>query len=393
MENVMRTSGILDLAIIGGGPAGTIAALEAQRHGLRVALWDRDRFPRDKVCGEFISSEALPILQNEIPETIATGAEIYGAQFVTHRGVSRTFDLPRPALGLSRRRLDHELWKSAEAAGVETYEGEAVRRVRAPECGSKPAGAWEIQTAGCRRQARSLIVACGRWWAIEALCSPAGRLGLSGRGDWIGAKAHFAGIPRRDTVEMYLFRGGYCGLAPVEDGACNICCLVHRQQIRQMGLKVHEDFAGWLKQVSRLPALETRLRGAVQVSRVVTTAPVHLARRQAVQRGALMVGDASGFLDPFTGEGISMALHSGRLAARAVAVALLESFDAQTAAENYSRSLSNAVRRSYRIAAVARGLIQSPAWMRGLVTAPLPWLGRHLVRETRWRGNAEAELS
>ena len=389
----MGTSGILDLAIIGGGPAGTIAALEARRRGLRVALWDRDRFPRDKVCGEFISSEALPILQNEIPETIATGADIYGAQFVTHRGVSRTFDLPRPALGLSRRRLDHELWKSAEGAGVETYEGEAVRRVRAPECDNKPAGAWEIRTAGCRRQARSLIVACGRWWAIEGLCSPAGRLGPTGGGDWIGAKAHFAGIPRRDRVEMYLFRGGYCGLAPVEDGACNVCCLVHRQQIRQMGLKVHEDFAACLKQVSRLPALETRLRGAVQASPVVTTAPVHLARRQAVQGGALMVGDASGFLDPFTGEGISMALHSGRLAAQAVAVALLEGFDAQTAAENYSQSLSNAVRRSYRIAAVARGLIQSPAWMRGLVTAPLPWLGSRLVRETRWRGNAEAELS
>jgi flavin-dependent dehydrogenase len=387
MENLMGTSGILDLAIIGGGPAGTIAALEAQRHGLRVALWDRDHFPRDKVCGEFISSESLPILPNEIPATFSTGADIYGAQFVTHRGVSRTFDLPRPALGLSRRRLDHELWKAAEAAGVETYEGESVRRVRAPECGSKPADAWEIQTARCRRQARSLIVACGRWWAIEGLCSPAGRLGLTGGGDWIGAKAHFAGIPRRDTVEMYLFRGGYCGLAPVENGACNICCLVHRQQIRQMALRVHKDFAAWLKQVSRLPALETRLRGAVQVSLVATTAPVHLARRQAVQGGALMVGDASGFLDPFTGEGISMALHSGRLAAQAVAGALLEGFDAQTAAENYSRSLSNAVRRSYRIAAVARGLIQCPAWMRGLVTASLPWLGGRLVRETRWRGN------
>ena len=394
MEKLTRGSGILDLAIIGGGPAGTIAALEARRHGLQVALWDRGRFPRDKVCGEFISSEAHPILQNEIPATFSTGADIYGAQFVTHRGVSRTFDLPRPALGLSRRRLDHELWKASEAAGVETYEGEAVRRVRTPESGGNRAGAWEIETADqSARTAKSLIVACGRWWAIEGLCSPAGRLGLTGGGDWVGAKAHFARIPRRGTVEMYLFRGGYCGLAPVEGGACNICCLVHRQQIRQMGLKIHEDFATWLKQVSRLPALETRLRGAVQVSPVVTTAPVHLARRRAVQRGALLVGDASGFLDPFTGEGISMALHSGRLAVQAVAGALIEGFDAQTAAENYRRSLSNAVRRSYRIAAIARGLIQSPAWMRGLVTAPLPWLGSRLVRETRWRGIAEAELS
>lgn len=394
MENLIRTSGILDLGIVGGGPAGTVAALEARHHGLRVALWDRDRFPRDKVCGEFISSEARPILESYIPSAIADGADIYGAQFVTHRGVSRTFSLPRPALGLSRRWLDHELWKAAEAAGAETYEGEAVRQVHAPGSGSNRDGLWEIETAaGCTRKAQSLIVACGRWWAIDGLCSPAGRLGLPGGGDWIGAKAHFAGIPRRDTVEMYLFRGGYCGLAPVEDGGCNICCLVHRQQIRQMDLRLHKDFAAWLAQVSRLPALETRLRGAAQVSPVVTTAPVHLARRQAAQGGALMVGDASGFLDPFTGEGISMALHSGRLAAQAVAGALLEGFDAQTAAENYGRSLSNSVRRSYSVAAMARGLILGPKWLRGLVTAPLPWLGSRLVRETRWRGNAEAELS
>ncbi len=67
MESLTSNSEILDLAIIGGGPAGTAAALEARRHGLRVALWERDRFPRDKVCGEFISPEALPLLQSEIP--------------------------------------------------------------------------------------------------------------------------------------------------------------------------------------------------------------------------------------------------------------------------------------------------------------------------------------
>ena len=394
MEKVKPASGILDLAIIGGGPAGTIAALEARHHGLRVAVWERDRFPRDKVCGEFISSEARPILQHEIPETVATGAEIFAAQFVTNRGASRNFGLPRPALGLSRRRLDHELWKAAEEAGVEAHEGEAVRRVRAPDPGDTRAGRWEIETATGRiRTAKSLIVASGRWWAIEGLSSPASRLGVPTGGDWVGAKAHFTGIPRPDRVEMYFFRGGYCGLAPVEDGACNVCCLMHRQQVRGTSLNAQEDFGAWLTQVSHLPALEARLRGAVQVCPVVTTAPVHLARRKAVQGGALMVGDASGFLDPFTGEGISMALHSGRLAAKAVASALVEGFDGRKAAENYSRSLSQAVRRSYWIAAITRGLIQGPEWMRDLVTAPLPWIGMRMVRETRWRGNAESEFS
>ncbi len=390
MENLNPDSGIVDVAIIGGGPAGTAAALEARRQGLSVALWERDRFPRDKVCGEFISPEALHLLQSQIPGTVVRGADIRDAGFVSAHGVSRTFRLPHPALGLSRRLLDAALWKASESAGAEAREGESIRKVRKQVSCDKDQDAWELESAGGSvRRASSLIVACGRWWAIEGLSSPAHQAASQIPGDWIGAKAHFAGIPPRDRVEMYFFRGGYCGLAPVEEGACNVCCLVHRERIRETGTKGMQDFAVWLVQVAHLPALERRLRGAVQVSAVVTTAPVHLARRQAVQGGALMVGDASGFLDPFTGEGISMALHSGRLAAQAVAKSLSEGSSAERAAAIYGQSLSQSVGRSYKIASLARSLLHGPLWLQGLVTAPLPWIGKRLVSETRWRGNPE----
>jgi flavin-dependent dehydrogenase len=388
MENLKPDSGIVDLAIIGGGPAGTAAALEASRRGLRAAVWERGHFPRDKVCGEFVSSEALPLLQNEIPGTVACGAEIRCAEFIPDHGAARNFRLPRPALGLSRRLLDAALWKAAEGAGVEAHEGEPVGRVRKLAAGGRQAAIWEIEsTAGSIGRAKALIVACGRWWGIEGLSSPARRVGPQTPGEWVGVKAHFAGIPPRGRVAMYFFPRGYCGLAPVEDGACNVCCLVHRERVREPRAGGLEDFAAWLAQVSRLPALERRLRGAEQVTPVVTTAPVHVARRPASQGGALLVGDASGFLDPFTGEGISMALHSGRLAAQAVAQSLSEGSDDERAAAIYGQSLSQAVCRSYRLAAVARSLIQGPLWLRGLVTAPLPWIGKRLVRETRWRGN------
>jgi flavin-dependent dehydrogenase len=390
MENLSLDSGIADVAIIGGGPAGTAAALEARRQGLSVALWERDRFPRDKVCGEFISPEALPLLQSEIPGAVARGAEIRNAEFVSAHGESRTFRLPHSALGLSRRLLDHDLWKAAEAAGAEVCEGESIRKVRKLVSCGKGQDAWEIElAAGSVRRARSLMVACGRWWAIDGLSSPARQDALQVPGDWIGAKAHFAGLPARGSVEMYFFPGGYCGLAPVEEGACNVCCLVRRERIGERGTKGMDDFARWLVQVARLPALEKRLCGAEQVSAVVTTAPVHLARRQAVQGGALLVGDASGFLDPFTGEGISMALHSGRLAAQAVAKSLSEGSGDERAARIYGRTLSQAVGRSYRVAGLARRLLHGPLWLQGLVTLPLPWIGKRLVQETRWRGNTE----
>lgn len=388
METLTHASRILNLAIIGGGPAGSAAALEARRLGLNVAIWERDHFPRDKVCGEFISSEAVPLLQTAIPQTVALGARIECAEFSTDRDVSRTFRLPRPALGLSRRRLDAALWKAAEAAGVGTHEGESVRKV------GKPASLWEVESsAGGVDRAQALIIACGRWWSVEGLSSSARQTASRTPGEWIGAKAHFAGIPSRSAVEMYFFHGGYCGLAPVEGGACNVCCLVHRERVRERGAKGLADFAAWLAQVSRLPALKMRLRMARQVSPVVTTAPVHLEQRQATQGGALVVGDAAGFLDPFTGEGISMALHGGRLAAQAVAMALAKGFDAERAAEIYGRRLRRAIRRSYRVAALTRSLMQGPEWLRGLASAPLPWVGKRLVQETRWRGGREVWLS
>ncbi|HET7102054.1 MAG TPA: FAD-dependent oxidoreductase [Terriglobia bacterium] len=390
MENLKPGSGMVDVAVIGGGPAGTAAALEARRQGLSTAIWERERFPRDKVCGEFISPEALPWLKSEIPEIVVCGAEIRDAEFISAHGGSRTFHLPHRALGLSRRLLDHALWKAAEGAGAEAREGESVRKVRMLASCGKERDVWEIESAGGSVQrSRSLMVACGRWWAIEGLSSPARQDASQVPGDWIGAKAHLAGIPPRDRVEMYFFRGGYCGLAPVEHGACNVCCLVRRERIRETGAKGIEDFVAWLAQVARLPALEKRLRGALKASPVVTTAPVHLARRHAALRGVLMVGDASGFLDPFTGEGISMALHSGRLAAQAVAKSLSEGSGDERAAAIYEQSLSQAVGRSYKIAGIARGLLHGPLWLQGLVTAPLPWIGKRLVSETRWRGNTE----
>ena len=391
MERLTSNSDILDLAIIGGGPAGTAAALEASRLGLSAVIWERDRFPRDKVCGEFISSEALPFLQSVIPEAVARGAEILRAEFVSGNGSSRTFCLPRPALGLSRRVLDQELWKACEAAGIEVHEGESVCRVRKIGSGGSQHAGWEIETAtGSIRRARVLIVACGRWWTIEGLSSPARQTESQTLGGWVGLKAHLAGVPSRGFVEMYFFRGGYCGLAPVEDGACNLCCLVRRELVRGCRAKAVDDFASWLPQISHLAALENRLRGARQATKAIATAPVHLSQRQAAQRGALMVGDASGFLDPFTGEGISMGVHSGKLAAQAAAMASSEGFGSERAADIYCQGLKEAVKRSYVVAAMARGLLHGPEWFRGLVTAPLPWVGGYLVRKTRWRGSREA---
>lgn len=387
MEKICPHEELIDLAIIGGGPAGTAAALEARRHGLRVAVWERERFPRDKVCGEFLSAESLPVLEAEIPATLARGAVIRRCEFISPSGRSRGFMLPRPGRGLSRRLLDDALWQAAAAAGAETRQGESVSRLRKLEAVRGHDAKWELQSGdGITRRASALIIACGRWWMLEGFPSPARQEKKDRVGSWLGVKAHFQGVASRDAVEMYYFPGGYCGLAPIEDGLYNACCLVNRRLVRDASVNNLSDFAAWLKSGARQLALDARLRGADQCGETLATAPVRLGRRRPDCIGALLVGDAAGFLDPFTGDGISMALHSGRLAAEVWAAARSSEGGAfERVARAYRRRLGGAVGRSYLVAGLLRALVRAPEGVQAAAASALPWLGARLLAGTRWR--------
>ncbi|HLY60071.1 MAG TPA: FAD-dependent monooxygenase [Terriglobia bacterium] len=387
MEVGRNHNGLVDLAIIGGGPAGTAAALEARRHGMKVAIWDRDRFPRDKVCGEFLSAESIPLLDQEIPALLERASHIRRSEFISPAGRVHEFDLPQAGRGLSRWVLDEAMWQAAETAGARARAGEAIRNLRRLDPSAHHGANWELKSEnGSSTLAGSLLVACGRWWSIDGLPSPARECKADAVGPWMGAKAHFSEVAHRRAVEMYYFPGGYCGLAPIEDWQYNACCLIHRRLVRESAAGSLEDFALWLRNVAHHPALAARLHGAVQTSMTVSTAPLRPARRRAGNDGTLLAGDAAGFLDPFTGDGISMALHSGRLAAQELAGAWSRmETSLERSAASYRRRLDGAVRRSYWVAKLLRALVSAPAGLQSSAAAVLPKLGRRLLEETRWR--------
>jgi flavin-dependent dehydrogenase len=382
---------VTNLAIIGGGPAGTAAAVTARQLGMTVAIWDRDRFPRDKVCGEFLSWESLPILQQEIPAVLAGAPVIRNAEFISQRNQVYAFSLPRPARGLSRRALDEALWRATISRGATGYEGEpicAVRRIPNPDDLNE--SVWEIEMTSRKTcLAQHLLITCGRWWALGGFPSPARNGQRRTPTEWLGAKAHFAGLAPRDVVELYFFPGGYCGLAPVENGEYNICCLLHRSLINYSGPFRLADLAHSLRTAARHASLNTRLRGAAQVSNALTTAPVCPARRLSCYQGALLAGDGAGFLDPFTGDGISMALHTGRVAAECLAEAASKNQPhitrgASDLERRYRRRVS-AVRKSFWVATILRVLICAPSLIQDSAATVLSAFAPQLLRGTRWR--------
>jgi menaquinone-9 beta-reductase len=371
-----------DLAIIGGGPAGTLAAIEAARRGLRVDIWERTAIMGRKVCGGFLSPEAIPLLQDVIPQALSRGSRIARAELYSPDGCMHSVNLPATAVGLSRTVLDEALWRAASAAGAHCHGAQQILGVRRSE-----GSGWVLFPAGNgSARARAILIACGRWWKVDGLPSAIDAPHGSGH-DWIGAQAHLASLPSKAAVELYFFPGGYCGLAPIEDSLYNACFLVRRRLLRLRRTPC-SDFLGWIAEVSKHDALSSRLRAAVQVSPTVATAPVRPARTSSAYSGVLAAGDAAGFLDPFTGDGISMAAYSGRLAAHEI-IRGLDGPAPETArnvASRYGRLLGDTVRRSYWTAALLRMLVLAPARFQNHFAAMLPsWVSAQWLARTRWR--------
>lgn len=322
-----------DLVIIGGGPAGSAAAIIAARSGARVILLETGHFPKHKVCGEFVSAESLDLLGNLLDANyqslLRNAVRISHARLFTDGRVIRAAVEPAAA-SIPRFNLDSALWESAERARTE-----ALQQVRALEIVGQ--GPFVVRTSAGEIEARSVVDASGRWSNIRP--SPAG---ASTGSKWIGLKAHFAEDSPDISVDLYFFPGGYCGVQPVDEGRVNACAMVRA------------DVATTLSEVFDLhPDLRERSRHWQIVSGPVSVAPLFFARPQPICAQILKAGDAAGFVDPFVGDGISLALRTGALAGECLLAFAGGTISLEEAvrryATNYEKKFASVFRSSSRL--------------------------------------------
>jgi menaquinone-9 beta-reductase len=287
---------IYDVAVVGGGPAGASTAIIVARFGASVVLLEAGEFPRHKVCGEFVSAESLDVLRDLLrsspgaEQLIAAAPVIDRTRLLLGERVIETAVSP-PALSITRFSLDSLLWQAAQQAGVEIRSKCEVSAIRAD-------GPFHLNTSGGNVVARAVIVAAGRWSKFKA------RIPLPNGPKWIGVKAHYRESAAPGSTDLYFFEHGYCGVQPVADDVVNACAMVR------------SDRATSLEDVFALhPALAKRRRAWQAVTEPVTTAPLLHLPPQPVRDNMMFVGDAAAFIDPFVGDGISIALRSGRVAA------------------------------------------------------------------------------
>lgn len=346
--------------ILGGGPAGSAAAITLARAGRRPLLLERQRDTSDALCGGFLSWHSLKML-DRLGAPKLRGATIARVRLVTRTGAAEAA-LPRPALGVTRRQLDSALLSHAESLGTRVERGMHAREIEGT-----------IVRADESFEAGHLLLATGKH-DIRGAGRPRDdddpALGLRVR---LGPAAALSRMVE-GAIELHLFDRGYAGLALHEDGSANLCLAVRKSRLSEAG-----DPRRLLAAIGEeVPALGDRLAWLAGDACVDAIGAVPYGwRATETVEGVYRLGDQCGVMPSLAGEGMGIALASGIVAAEAVMNG--------TAAPDYQRGFARRVRRPIAIAGAILSVAERP------LTAPMlvrlmrlaPGLATLLARATR----------
>jgi flavin-dependent dehydrogenase len=358
-----------EVIVSGAGPAGALAAMLLARAGVRVQLFDRARFPRPKLCGDTLNPGALRVLARSMPldPIERVGLPLHG-MILTGPGVAvrGTYGVGIAGRAVSRQVLDQLLVDEATRAGAELHE---CARIVDPifDDARGVAGVMIATRDGrrCEQRATVVIAADGR----------ESRLGRA------VALTQHAQHPRRWAIggyfvnavvnpshgEMHVRRGHYLGVAPVPGRLTNVCLV--RPYTRASG-------GGWSKPAAMLrdairhePVLAERFNNAELVDGPHVLGPMAVEARACGVPGMLLAGDASGFIDPITGDGLRFALEGATLAAEVVLDVLAGRCTPDEAPRRLASRRRAAFARKWQFNRLVRALVAAPSGVMGAAVA------------------------
>jgi len=347
-----------DVAVVGGGPAGSGAAITAARAGMRVLQLERGVLPRQRVCGELVSAESLGTLAERLGEhPLLQGSPKIARTRLFVDDEIITAPLAPAGASITRFDLDAALWQAGLEAGADCRQKVSVGCI---ENGPH----FRIATSSGTFEAGAVVNAAGRWSNLN----PLPQLDLSQK--QLGIKAHFRESSPPASVDLYFFEGGYCGVQPVGEEVVNVCAVVSASVARTLPdiFTLH-------------PKLWLRSREWEELFAPVSTSPLVFRKPQPVVDGRFQVGDAAGFIDPFVGDGISLALRSGVMAADS----LIHSTGLSAALERYERQYTATLSSPFTAASQIRKLLRMPRTLRKITAGAIQWsgAGEFLVGATR----------
>lgn len=360
-----------DAAIVGAGPAGSSLAIRLARAGLKVLIAEKSDFPREKLCGEFVSPECLDLL-SDLGVFPTVGSEIRKTVFYSLSGRSVEVEsewfggTAGSALGLSRALLDSILLDRCLSVGVEVR-----TKTTAAAMINDGGGLSGIRLKGfdgpeAQVTARIYIDATGRQRVLARKFVASGATTQPAK--HVAFKTHLRGAAIEDrTCEIYSYPGGYGGCNAVENGLSNLCFIVSADQVKANASIAENIVRNVVFRNNRAGnvlehAVAEKEWLAVPIERFGTASVVPC-------EGLITVGDAAAFIDPFTGSGILMALESSAIAADAITRGFSAGFDFNAVASAYLSGHQDRFRTRLRVCSVLRSAAFSPTAAAALIQA------------------------
>ena len=377
---------MLDLLVVGAGPAGIAAGIQARRLGLDALVVDKATFPRDKTCGDGLTTGALRQLDalGFDVRTLPSWVAVTDTVLVSPSG--REVEVPLPPDGayagvVPRAELDAALVDHARSIEVEVREGVAVTALRTAVHDGGPTVAVTLAASngegGEEIEARFVVAADGHWSPVRRL------LGIDDPdlGSWHAFRQYFTGVDDRRLWVLFEedLLPGYAWVFPVGDGRANVGFGVLRTPSGSKGGGPSgKALAAQWRGLADRPSLRRALGPRAEPEGTVRAWPIPAAYdRDRLTRGrVLFVGDAANVVDPMTGEGIAQALESGMLAAHAIASS------PDDAPARYRADVDRALGADLRFAALLQHVLRVPLGARAAIRAAslTPWTRRNFAR-------------
>ena len=319
-----------DLAIIGGGLAGLALSIQIANAGYKVVLFEKEKYPFHRVCGEYISLESWDFLQGLGIDLRSLNVSHIKRLWVSSvNGRSFEQELPLGGFGISRYKLDHELAKIAKQKGVVIFEQTRVNDIQFSNDSFNMESAKGIFKAtiavGCYGKRSNLDVK----WKRPFIVAKKNKLN-----NYIGIKYHIRYDFPPDLIALHNFRKGYCGISKIEDDQYCLCYLTTADNLQSSGNDIK-------KMEQRILSVNPHLKKIFNECEMIRDEPVIISqisfdKKELIKDHVLMIGDAAGMITPLCGNGMSMALHASKIAAEQIRKLLTGIISRELMEQNYA---------------------------------------------------------
>ncbi len=320
-----------DIAIAGGGLAGLTLAIQGADAGYKVLLLEKEQYPFHKVCGEYISMESFDFLQRQgLPLNEWQLPKINKLQISDIKGTIYQFGLPLGGFGISRYSLDNALYNIAKVKGVQVLTETKV--IDMPFTSDQ----FSIITDKGASTAKTVVASFGKRsnldvkWKRPFITSKANKLN-----NYIGVKYHVRYPQEPEVIALHNFSNGYCGISNIEDGKCCLCYLTTAENLKKNNNSIKQMEKNVLWKNPKLASIFSSAEFLYKEP--LTISQISFSKKSQVQGHILMAGDAAGMITPLCGNGMSMAMHAGKIAFENIQLFLKEKINRQQMEQQYAQ--------------------------------------------------------